>query len=92
MPPSSGRSQAATGWRSKRWQTRKGQIRGGNLFTKTTLHHLLSNVVYLGKVRYKKEVHSGEHEAIVERAVWQKVQELLHRRRASWSGSAPARS
>jgi site-specific DNA recombinase len=71
------------GWRTKRWQTRKGQIRGGNLFTKTTLHHLLSNVVYLGKVRYKKEVHTGEHEAIVERAVWQEVQELLHRRRAS---------
>jgi site-specific DNA recombinase len=71
------------GWRSKRWQTRKGQIRGGNLFTKTTLHHLLSNVVYMGKVRYKKEIHAGEHEAIVERAVWQKVQELLHRRRAS---------
>jgi site-specific DNA recombinase len=71
------------GWRTKRWQTRKGQMRGGTLFTKTTLHHLLSNVVYLGKVRYKKEVHSGEHEAIVERAVWQKVQELLHRRRAS---------
>jgi site-specific DNA recombinase len=71
------------GWRTKRWQTRKGQIRGGNLFTKTTLHHLLSNVVYQGKVRYKREVHTGEHEAIVERAVWQKVQELLHRRRAS---------
>jgi site-specific DNA recombinase len=71
------------GWRTKRWQTRKGQIRGGSLFTKTTLHHLLSNVVYLGKVRYKKEVHTGEHEAIVEPAVWQKVQELLHRRRAS---------
>jgi site-specific DNA recombinase len=71
------------GWRTKRWQTRKGQVRGGNLFTKTMLHRLLSNVVYLGKVRHKKEVHSGEHEAIVDSAVWQEVQELLHRRRAS---------
>jgi Recombinase zinc beta ribbon domain/Recombinase len=71
------------GWRNKRWQTRKGPIRGGSIFTKTTLYRLLTNVVYLGKVRYKNEVHTGEHTAIVERAVWQEVQDLLHRRRRS---------
>jgi site-specific DNA recombinase len=68
------------GWRNKLWQTRKGRRRGGSLFTKTTLHHLLSNVVYLGKVRYKKEIHPGEHQAIVDQEAWQQAQDLLHRR------------
>jgi site-specific DNA recombinase len=68
------------GWRNKRWQTRKGAIKGGSLFTKTSLHHLLSNVVYVGKVKYKHEPYTGEHDAIVDRKVWQDVQERLHRR------------
>src|SRR5262249_36603938 len=38
---------------------------------------LLTNVAYLGKVRYKSEVHAGEHTGIVDEAVWQRVQERL---------------
>jgi site-specific DNA recombinase len=68
------------GWRNKRWQTRKGRARGGALFTKSTLHHLLTNVVYIGKVKYKKETHRGEHTPIVNREVWHQVQKLLKRR------------
>jgi site-specific DNA recombinase len=66
------------GWRNKRWQTRKGHFRGGNLFNKTSLRHLLSNIVYRGKVRYKKEIHPGEHPPIIDPDTWQQVQELLH--------------
>jgi site-specific DNA recombinase len=65
------------GWLTKRWQTRKGHFRGGQRFTKSSLHHLLTNPVYLGKVKYKKELHPGEHEAIVSPKVWQRVQDLL---------------
>src|SRR5258707_1368753 len=61
------------GWKNKCWQTRKGHVRGGSPFTKGSLHHLLTNVVYRGQVEYKKEVHTGEHEAIVEAKVWQQV-------------------
>jgi site-specific DNA recombinase len=45
------------GWLNKRWTTRKGHERGGKPFTKTSLHKLLTNVAYIGKVRYKDEVH-----------------------------------
>jgi site-specific DNA recombinase len=68
------------GWLTKRWQTRKEHFRGGQRFTKSSLHHLLTNPVYLGKVKYKKEVHPGEHQAIVPPDVWQQVQELLHQK------------
>jgi site-specific DNA recombinase len=74
---------AKRGWRNKRWQTRKGHLRGGLPFAKGSLHHLLTNVVYRGKVKYKNEVHTGEHEAIVEAKVWQQVQEKLSRKSQS---------
>ncbi len=53
------------GWTNKRWTTRKGHERGGLPFTKTSLFKLLTNVTYLGKIKYKDEVHNGEHAAIV---------------------------
>jgi site-specific DNA recombinase len=38
---------------------------------------LLTNVVYIGQVRYKDEVHDGEHPAIVDPTVFRRVQETL---------------
>lgn len=67
------------GWRNKRWTTRKRIDRGGNVFTRTSLYKLLTNVAYTGKVRYKDEVHPGEHQGIVDPAIWQRVQDLLER-------------
>jgi site-specific DNA recombinase len=67
------------GWVNKRWVTRKGHARGGRSFTKTSLYQLLSNVVYAGKVKYKNEVHPGEHDGIVKKEVWKQVQALLQR-------------
>jgi len=64
-------------WLTKSWTTRKGRQRGGQPFSKTNLHKLLTNVVYVGKVRYKQETHDGEHEAIVDEVLWQQVQALL---------------
>jgi site-specific DNA recombinase len=67
------------GWRTKSWTTRHGSIVGGKHFTRTSLYQLLTNVVFLGKVRYKTETHPGEHEAIVDAAIWQRVQAQLAR-------------
>ena len=65
------------GWFNKRWTTRKGTTRGGLPFTKANLYKLLTNVTYLGKLKYKDEVHDGEHAAIVSPDLWQRVQSLL---------------
>jgi site-specific DNA recombinase len=67
------------GWRNKRWTTRKGFECGGRAFDKNSLWHLLTNVTYLGKVRYRDEIHDGQHEAIVDADVWQRVQALVAR-------------
>jgi site-specific DNA recombinase len=65
------------GWTTKVWTTKKGVRRGGLMFQKNRLHHLLTNVTYIGKIRYKDEVHEGEHPGIVDSEVFQRVQEQL---------------
>lgn len=65
------------GWRTKRWTTKKEIERGGRVFHKGSLYALLTNVIYAGKVRYKQEIHEGEHEAIVDQETFAKAQKLL---------------
>ena len=65
------------GWRNKRSMTRTGTPRGGAPFTKGTLHYLLTNVTYIGQVKYRGEIHQGEQPAIVAKEVFQRVQGLL---------------
>jgi len=69
----------ARGWTTKRWTTKKGHERGGRPFNKNSLFHLLTNVLYLGKITYKDEVFEGEHAAIVDEEVFRRVQRLLKR-------------
>ena len=65
------------GWLTKRWITRKGIERGGRPFTKNSLHRLLTNVTCAGKVNYKGCLYEGEHDALVETDLWQRVQDAL---------------
>src|SRR5262249_51074369 len=51
---------ARRGWCNKQSLTRQGRVRGGQPFTKCSLYQLLTNVTYLGQVRYHREVHAGE--------------------------------
>jgi Recombinase len=64
-------------WMTKRWRTRDGIEHAGQPFRKAGLERLLRNVLYVGQVAYHGEMYAGEHEAIVERVVWNRVQERL---------------
>jgi len=65
------------GWTTKRWTSRKGNVRGGKPFDRHKLVNLLTKVLYIGKIGYKDEVYDGEHDAIVDEETWKKVQALL---------------
>lgn len=67
----------ARGWRRKEWTTRKGAQVGGKPFDKNSLYKLLSNVVYVGKVRHHENVYVGEHDGIVDPKIFERAQELL---------------
>jgi site-specific DNA recombinase len=78
------------GWTNKQWTTRAGRQCGGRPFAKTSLHRLLTNPVYTGKVRYKDEIHDGEHPALIDAEAFQRVQALLLRN--GRTGGAPVRN
>ncbi|MBP7748471.1 MAG: recombinase family protein [Phycisphaerae bacterium] len=65
------------GWTTKRWTTRSGKAKGDLPFDKCNLYSLLRNVLYIGKVRYRRDVFAGEHEAIVPEELFRSVQTRL---------------
>ena len=62
---------------SKQWTSKGGIRHGGFRFGRGALYHLLANPIYLGEIRHKSATHPGQHEAIIKRAIWLRVQEML---------------
>ncbi len=61
------------GWKTKSWTSRDGKFIHGERFTKSTLQRHLRNVLYVGQMPYRDEVHPGEHTAIVPRDLFDAV-------------------
>ena len=64
-------------WTTKSWRSRDGKEHVGRPFTRATLKRLLGNISYLGQVSHQGEAYTGEHEPIVEQAVWEWANERL---------------
>jgi site-specific DNA recombinase len=64
------------GHRTKSWVTQNGKDRQGAPFTKNFLYKMLGNRVYLGEAVHKGEAHVGEHEAIIDRTTWDRVEAI----------------
>jgi len=69
---------------SKRRTSKSGIESGGHSFSRGALYALLSNPIYVGEIRHKNLRHPGQHQAIVDRAMWEQTQQQLqeHRVRA----------
>jgi len=65
------------GIRTKINGRRDSRARGGIRFGVGSLAHLLKNRFYIGEVVYRGEVYRGEHEAILERDLFEAVQAKL---------------
>ncbi len=66
-----------TGYRNKKWVNQKEIERGGEIFTNQALSKILNNPIYIGKIKHKKKIYDGQHDAIITEQLWQQVQELL---------------
>jgi site-specific DNA recombinase len=66
---------------SKRRTSRGGIESGGHSFSRGALYALLSNPIYVGEIRHKGVCHPGQHEAILDRAVWERTQQQLREHR-----------
>jgi DNA invertase Pin-like site-specific DNA recombinase len=63
--------------RSKTRRLATGATRGGVLFGRGSLFYLLRNRFYVGEVKYKDEILPGEQPAIMDRALFDAVQQKL---------------
>src|SRR6516225_1877600 len=65
------------GIRSEPRRLSNGQTIGGGRFGVGALAHLLKNRFYIGEVVYRGEVHNGEHEPILDSALFEAVEAKL---------------
>lgn len=65
------------GYLTKRRITKKQSQIGGKPFSRGHLYKLLSNPVYVGKIRHKDEIYKGQHTAIIDIDLWKAVQATL---------------
>ncbi len=66
------------GMRRKSWTTKDGVVREGGEWDRVTLRRLLTDSVYFGKMKLGGEIFPGEHEAIVPKGIFEKVQAALN--------------
>jgi site-specific DNA recombinase len=59
------------------WTTRRNGKAGGNHFAKPGLYHLLTNPAYVGRVRHNGSTYEGEHDGIIDPAIFDEVQRRL---------------
>ncbi len=65
------------GIKSKKRVSVTGNHSGGASFFPGALYLILQNPIYLGEVRHRNDVYRGEHEAIIQRDLWDGVQAKL---------------
>ncbi|WP_114228611.1 MULTISPECIES: recombinase family protein [Sphingomonas] len=54
-----------------------GRVIGGKTIYRGPLARLLKNPLYIGKVKHRDELYDGDHEAIIDPALWEEVQAIL---------------
>ena len=54
---------------------------GGQPYSRGALYKLLRNHLYIGEIEHRGTIYPGEHEGIIDRAIWDQVQELLEQNR-----------
>jgi DNA invertase Pin-like site-specific DNA recombinase len=65
------------GYRTKVQRRTSGPHKGGCVYRRGTLYHLLSNRIYRGMTVHKGQAHAGEHEPIVDEDLFDQVQQKL---------------
>jgi site-specific DNA recombinase len=54
-----------------------GRAAGGGLISRGHIYWILSNPIYVGRLRHKSQIYDGLHAAIVDQEIWDRVQHQL---------------
>jgi site-specific DNA recombinase len=61
--------------------SQSGTQSGGSVYSRGALYQILRNHLYIGEIKHKDKIHRGEHDAIIDRNLWDRVQVLLDQNR-----------
>lgn len=62
---------------SRKRTSPSGRVTGGAPFSRGIIYRILTNPIYRGRIQHKNAIYDGEHEAIIEQAIWDEVQAAL---------------
>jgi DNA invertase Pin-like site-specific DNA recombinase len=77
--------------RSKHRTFAEGTIYGGHKLSRGALYLMLQNRIYRGEITHKGNAYPGEHKAIVDKPLWDKVQAVLAENRVDRTTGADAK-
>jgi len=60
--------------RTKRHVFQSGRVSGEVSFSRGHLYHVLSNPIYIGKIRHHDQLYDGLHDPIINQELWDQVQ------------------
>ena len=69
------------GVRSRKRISRTGRPYGGAILSRGAVYAMLQNRIYVGETVHKGKVYPGEHEAIIDRDVFETIEQQLERNR-----------
>jgi site-specific DNA recombinase len=84
------------GLRSRTRAAADGTLSGGGAFDRGHIHHILTNPIYAGRIRHRRQVYAGQHPAIIDPDRWDAIQQRLQdgaarsRRKASSGSDVPS--
>ena len=81
----------AAGICSKRRTFADGTVYGGHKLSRGALYLMLQNRIYRGEITHKGDPYPGEHKAIVDKPLWDKVQAVLAENRVDRATGADAK-
>ena len=81
----------AAGIRSKRRILADGTPFGGQKLSRGALYLMLQNRIYRGEITHKGNAYPGEHQPIVDEALWDQVQAILAENRVDRATGADAK-
>ncbi|MCR8526133.1 recombinase family protein, partial [Escherichia coli] len=55
----------------------KGQVSGGKAFSRGHLYAILANPIYIGRLAHKEQVYDGQHQGVIDPALFEAVQARL---------------
>lgn len=62
---------------TRAWTSKKGVTHEHASFSRGILYKILKNPVYIGQIAHKGKIYDGQHDGIVDRDLWNKVQVKL---------------